>query len=65
MIGERHGRALLVANRVRDDERWASRCAVAVPESRRAAWSIGRGRAPGGTVGGTLAQLAALLEEPS
>src|SRR3954447_24835335 len=37
MIGERLGRIVLVANRVRDDERWTGRCTVAIPESRLAA----------------------------
>ncbi len=63
MLAERYGGILLVANRVRDGERWAGRCAVAVPESRLAAMLIARGRRPGGTVGEALARVAVLAEE--
>jgi hypothetical protein len=63
MLTERYGSVLLAGNRVRDGERWAGRCQVAVPESRLAALLIARGRAPGGAVGDALARLAALVEE--
>jgi hypothetical protein len=63
MLAERYGRALLVPNRVRDEEAWSGRCAVAVPESRLAAALIARGRAPGGAVGAALARLAAAVED--
>jgi hypothetical protein len=60
MLAERHGRVLLVANRVRDDEAWSGRCSVAVPEARFAALLLGLGRAPRGAVGEALARVAAL-----
>jgi hypothetical protein len=64
MLAERYGRrVLLVANRVRDDEAWAGRCAVCVPDARLAAISVGRGRAPGGAVGAALSRLAGLVED--
>ena len=64
MLAERYGRVLLVANRVRDDEAWAGRCAVTVPDSRLAAVLIARGRTPGGQVAEAVAKVAALVEEP-
>jgi hypothetical protein len=66
MLAERYGsRVLLVANRVRDEEAWAGRCAVAVADSRLAAILIARGRAPGGAAGAAVARLAELVEERS
>jgi hypothetical protein len=62
MLGERHGRVVLAANRVRDPDAWSGRCAAAVPESRLAAALLARGRAPGGGVGEALARLAAAAE---
>jgi hypothetical protein len=63
MLGERYGRVLLVVNRVREEESWSGRCAVAVPDSRLAALLIARGRAPGGAVGQAMSRIAALAEE--
>jgi hypothetical protein len=63
MLAERYGRVLLVPNRVRDEEAWSGRCAVAVPESRLAAALIVRGRAPGGALAAALARLAAAVED--
>jgi hypothetical protein len=63
MLAERYGRVLLVANRVRDEESWSGRCAVAVPESRLAAMLIGRGRAVGGVVAAAMSRIGALAEE--
>ena len=65
MLAERHGRVLLVANRVRDYEGWSGRCSIAVPEARFAALLLGRGRAPGGAVGEALARVAAAVEGQS
>ena len=64
MLAERYGRVLLIANRVRDDEVWASRCAVALPDSRLGALRIARGLTPGGQVAEAVAKVAALAEEP-
>jgi hypothetical protein len=64
MLGERYGRVLLVANRVRDYEAWAGHCSACIPDSRLAALLIARGRAPGGPAGEAIARLAALVEEP-
>jgi hypothetical protein len=63
MLAERHGRVLLVANRVHDDEGWIGRCAVAVPDSRLGALRIARGRSPGGEIAEALAQVAELAED--
>jgi hypothetical protein len=64
MLGERYGRpVLLVANRVRDDDAWAGRCAVAMPDSRVAAMVISRGRAPGAAFGAAIERLTALVED--
>jgi hypothetical protein len=63
MLAERYGEVLLVANRVRDPERWAGRCVAALPESRLGALLAARGRMPGGALGVSLRELAAHLEE--
>jgi hypothetical protein len=63
MLAERYGEVLLVANRVRDPERWSGRCAAAIPESRLGALLAARGRMPGGALGVSLRRLAALVEE--
>src|SRR5438552_81401 len=66
MLGQRYGvRVLVAANRVRDQDEWSGRCAVALPESRLAAMRIARGRPPGGAVGDAIARLTTLLEEGS
>ena len=63
MLGERYGvRVIVAANRVRDQDEWSGRCAVALPESRLAAMRIARGRPPGGAVGDAIARLTTLLE---
>ena len=63
MLAERVGRVLLVANRVRDQETWAGRASVEVPDSRLAALLIVRGRRPGGAFALAVARIAALVEE--
>jgi hypothetical protein len=63
MLADRYGRVLLVANRVREEESWSGRCAVAVPDSRLAALRITRGRVPVGAVGQAMSRIAALTEE--
>jgi hypothetical protein len=64
MLADRYGRrVLLVANRVRDDDAWAGRCVVCLPDARVAAMLISRGRAPGGALGAAVERLAALVEE--
>jgi hypothetical protein len=66
MLGERFGvRVLVAANRVRDQDEWSGRCAVALPESRLGAMRVARGRPPGGALGTAIGRLAALLEEGS
>lgn len=63
MVAEKYAFVALVANRVRDHERWSGRCAVCVPDSRLAALMIARGRAPGGAVGQAMSRIAALVAE--
>jgi hypothetical protein len=63
MLAERYGEVLLVANRVRDQERWSGRCAASLPESRLGALLAARGRMPAGAFGASLRRLAAILEE--
>lgn len=63
MLGERYGAVLLVANRVRDRDAWAGRCAAALPESRLGALLAARGRMPGGELGVTLRRLAETVED--
>jgi hypothetical protein len=63
MLAERYGRVLLVANRVHDDESWSGCCAVAVPDSRLGVLLLGRGRMPGGALGGAISRLAVLVQE--
>jgi hypothetical protein len=63
MLAERYGRVVLVANRVGEEDAWAGRAAVAVPDSRLAAILIARGRTPNGAVGAAMSHIAAIVEE--
>jgi hypothetical protein len=62
LLGERYGRVVLIANRVRYPEAWSGRCAVALPESRIGALLAVRGRMPGGGFGAALRQVAGAVE---
>lgn len=64
MLAQRFGRVLLVANRVREVERWDRRAIACFPDSRIAAALVARGRRPGGAFWAALSQLRALLEGP-
>jgi hypothetical protein len=63
MLAERAGSVLLAANRVREPELWAGRCAVILPESRLGVLSLAHGRLPGGELGTALRRLTAAVEE--
>lgn len=62
LLGERYGRVVLIANRVRDPDAWSGRCAVALPDSRLGALLAARGRMPGGGLGAALRQVALSVE---
>jgi hypothetical protein len=64
MLAERYEcRVLLVPNRAGDEEDWAGRDALCVPDSRFAALLVARGRAPTGAFGEAIARIAARVEE--
>jgi hypothetical protein len=60
LLAERCRRVLLVGNSVRRPEEWARWAAACLPESRLGAAMVGRGRFPGGRLGRTLLEVAAL-----
>jgi uncharacterized protein (DUF3820 family) len=65
MLAERVGELLLVANRVLDFDDWTGRCVAALPESRLGAFTMARGRMPGGELGLAFRRLAAAVDEVS
>jgi len=64
IVSARLGRVVVVANRVRDRERWAGRAALCVPGSRLGAVLAERGRMPPGALGAALSRLAEIVAEP-
>jgi hypothetical protein len=60
-LAERLGPILLVANRVRPEERWRRRACVCLPESRLGA-ALARRGLPSGGLGAGLSRLAAIVE---
>jgi hypothetical protein len=64
LLRARVGRVVVVANRVRDPDRWSPHAAVCIPDSRLAAMLVARGRLPPGDLGGALVALATDLLAP-
>jgi hypothetical protein len=60
-MARRHGRVVLVANRVRDVEAWTGPGAVCLPESRLGARLVDRGRWPPGALGASFEALALVV----
>jgi hypothetical protein len=64
IVSARLGRVVVVANRVRDRERWTGRAALCMPDSRLGAVLAERGWMPLGALGAALARLAEIVAEP-
>jgi hypothetical protein len=63
IVGARLGRIVVVANRVRDRDRWSGRAALCVPESRVGAVLAGRRLISPGQLGAAFARLAEIVVE--
>jgi hypothetical protein len=61
IVAERLGTIVVVANRVRDRERWDGRAALCLPDARLGAILTGAGRAAPGQLGAALADLAEIV----
>jgi len=61
LLAERCQRVLLVANAVPQQDEWARWAAACLPESRLGAALLARGRFPGGRLGRSLLEVAALV----
>jgi hypothetical protein len=61
IVGERVGTIVVVANRVRDRERWRERAAICLPNARVGAMFTGAGRAAPGQLGAAFAELADIV----
>lgn len=62
-LAERNDRAVLVANRARDEDAWRREGALCLPDSRLGAWLIHRGRRPPGSMWAAFELLAQELED--
>ena len=58
MLTERNERVMLVANRVRDPDRWSRWADVCLPEARLGSLLLARGRRPGGPLWTALERLS-------
>jgi hypothetical protein len=58
VLAERNERVMLVANRVRDPERWSRWANVCLPEARLGSLLLARGRRPGGPLWTALERLS-------
>jgi hypothetical protein len=63
IVGARLGRIVVVANRVRDRDRWVGRSSLCVPDSRIGAVLAGHGRISPGQLGDAFARLAEIVVE--